>query len=1541
MKNILYILLLFPCLLLSQTPGKNYVKTTTYKEAYTAIPGDPECDVQVSYFDGIGRPVQTVLSNSGGDNQDIIIHVDYDMYGRPVKEYLPFAAPGNGTIKAAYQTNAIDSILGFYNKTKYENTSNPYSEKRYENSPLNRVKEQAAPGAAWKLNDVAQNDFYFQSQLYIFDENVCTSNDLLPLPRPTLIIEVKNNTLIFTLYTPPGGEKLWGDSLGCAMTPQQKLLISADVLPVLMPDLNLGELKNELGLPTGYRAFIQNGYVKLVPVVAGVFPLVKRFDTKMSVDLNPYMDVSTHTVKYDYLTNTTNEVRRFGVKFIQGSNDTELTTSGFYAPRQLFKTVTKDENWTKADLKNKTTEEFTDKLGKTVLKRTYNNNVKHDTYYVYDIYSNLAYVIPPKATDAIFKSNVISSAIGVNFPWTKLVSISDRDAQKFETDIAAVPNADILNVDLFSTYGGRGGFSVIPDEDNNIILNINITTAKTEEYRTGVMADLSDLGVYADKELGRIVGNGYNYIFSIIGNKIEVNGYGRVPSINTTLTGYKKLQYSKNYPWTKLCIANAQIAELYEKNIKDLENSEILTNYTANANGASGGIAINLDEFDNLSVSVNVNSTVPMELTTGMVFPLDIERSVIDRKLGTAEGIGYKYEFSIRDNSLFIEGIGIITNLVFNANQLIKEQLEIITAAVNSLCFIYHYDKRNLVIEKHIPDNGWTHMIYDKRDRLVLSQDENQRAKKSWLYTKYDVLDRVIITGSYVSGLARHELETTLNSCGLYEQRLEHPAFSFPGGITFFYTNNNAFPSVFSGEIYTIQYYDTYLGRDFPIDLEFPDMIYDAYSASAKGLPTVSNIRILGGSEWISSAVAYDQKGRTIGTKSVNWVFNAETTVLTDLDFTGRVIETNTKQSKNGQSIDINDYYSYDDGNRLLAHYQSINNGPSQAIAFNHYDALGQLYQKKVGGTQQFPSPYQYNQTIDYTYNIRGWLKAINNPENLGTDLFGFKITYNKPHGYSLYNGNITQTQWKTSNDNILRRYDYEYDALNRLKESRFYKNNVAEQYHEGGIVYDKNGNIQNLKRWGLKNDATTLGLIDDLSYNYKVYSNQLLKVTDNSLEPSGFTDSDNSRGDNDYGYDASGNMKKDLNKGIGLTLGEEITYNHLNLPVKIIKDDNNYLEFTYDATGTKLQKKEFNQGNETITQYLNGFVYLNNELEYFAHPEGYVDKDFSYIYQYKDHLGNVRLTYKKNGSSLQILEEDNYYPFGLKHKGYNKNTFSSSLGQKIKYQGQEFQNELQLGWYSFKWRNYNTEIARFMSIDPLTEDYEDYTPYQFASNQPVHAQEVEGLENSHDLNKRLTESSPTQNDAISRTKPQMIALKSSQSSRGSDNINISEFKTNNIPIYQGGYVGESFDNLITKGIQWLGGKVSGSDVSEEASQNIQLGTSLLIVVLTKGKNTKADAEVVEQLTKTEGKAGLSKISKPGKGKGSVEKIYRDPKRVATKNEKAKMLDKRGGKCEGCDKEINVDKARAHHTKRHADGGKTSEDNLNILCEPCHKEIHQ
>ncbi len=112
------------------------------------------------------------------------------------------------------------------------------------------------------------------------------------------------------------------------------------------------------------------------------------------------------------------------------------------------------------------------------------------------------------------------------------------------------------------------------------------------------------------------------------------------------------------------------------------------------------------------------------------------------------------------------------------------------------------------------------------------------------------------------------------------------------------------------------------------------------------------------------------------------------------------------------------------------------------------------------------------------------------------------------------------------------------------------------------------------------------------------------------------------------------------------------------------------------------------------------------------------------YIYNYTDHLGNVRLSYMKSGSGLKIIEESNYYPFGLKHEGYN--TSVGNAAYQYKYQGQELQ---ETGWYSFKWRNYMPDVGRFFNIDPLSEKYAYQSHYNFSENRVIDARELEGLE--------------------------------------------------------------------------------------------------------------------------------------------------------------------------------------------------------------------
>jgi hypothetical protein len=77
------------------------------------------------------------------------------------------------------------------------------------------------------------------------------------------------------------------------------------------------------------------------------------------------------------------------------------------------------------------------------------------------------------------------------------------------------------------------------------------------------------------------------------------------------------------------------------------------------------------------------------------------------------------------------------------------------------------------------------------------------------------------------------------------------------------------------------------------------------------------------------------------------------------------------------------------------------------------------------------------------------------------------------------------------------------------------------------------------------------------------------------------------------------------------------------------------------------------------------------SELQYIAQPEGYVSHigagNFQYVYKYRDHLGNIRLSFTDSdmdgvATAADIIEENNFYPFGLKHKGYN-NVYNSLLG--------------------------------------------------------------------------------------------------------------------------------------------------------------------------------------------------------------------------------------------------------------------------------------
>src|SRR5690606_22965488 len=89
--------------------------------------------------------------------KDLVQPIVYDEYGRETKKYLPYA--DSGTSYGAYRSTALSSQAGFYNSPPAGVVQIPssggitpsFAETRFEPSPVSRVEEQGARGAAWQL----------------------------------------------------------------------------------------------------------------------------------------------------------------------------------------------------------------------------------------------------------------------------------------------------------------------------------------------------------------------------------------------------------------------------------------------------------------------------------------------------------------------------------------------------------------------------------------------------------------------------------------------------------------------------------------------------------------------------------------------------------------------------------------------------------------------------------------------------------------------------------------------------------------------------------------------------------------------------------------------------------------------------------------------------------------------------------------------------------------------------------------------------------------------------------------------------------------------------------------------------------------------------------------------------------------------------------------------------------------------------------------------------------------------------------------------
>ena len=85
-----------------------------------------------------------------------------------------------------------------------------------------------------------------------------------------------------------------------------------------------------------------------------------------------------------------------------------------------------------------------------------------------------------------------------------------------------------------------------------------------------------------------------------------------------------------------------------------------------------------------------------------------------------------------------------------------------------------------------------------------------------------------------------------------------------------------------------------------------------------------------------------------------------------------------------------------------------------------------------------------------------------------------------------------------------------------------------------------------------------------------------------------------------------------------------------------------------------------------------------------------------------------------------------NYYPFGLKHKGYN-NVVNGSENKYQTYNGKELEEELGKNTLAYGWRDYDPAIGRFNKIDRFAEKYLSISPYNYTANNPIRFVDIAG----------------------------------------------------------------------------------------------------------------------------------------------------------------------------------------------------------------------
>ena len=601
-------------------------------------------------------------------------------------------------------------------------------------------------------------------------------------------------------------------------------------------------------------------------------------------------------------------------------------------------------------------------------------------------------------------------------------------------------------------------------------------------------------------------------------------------------------------------------------------------------------------------------------------------------------------------------------------------------------CFYTEYDEYGRVFKQYVPGASYTISIYDSWHRLAMSQDGEQRKTNKWSYTKYDLLNRPVMSGICSGGSYEYHKRAIQEEGSPYVLR---------NNSTHGYTDGCYPESVNDADVLSVTYYDDY--NWVPQHYTFrSDLALDnAADYNIKGLVTGKKIKVLkeGTPQWLTTTMYYDDKYQVIQTigglypQGREYVSNA-------YDYTGNVIEARVIQGTPLDEFEYRKWFNYDQQGRLLSIDQQVA-GDSQngrvAVVRYTYDELGRATEKKL---------HNGYETCSYNYDIAGTITRSNS----SLFSYGVESAFPNDHTPPRYDGKPIHFEWwRPGNDG--QGYKYSYERSGQISAAQYVEYWPEDQewvqlpnFSEQDFLYDKNGNIIQLLRTDSDGEP-----MNDLYYTYT--GNQLTGIIDYaSVDSYGA-----------YSYDLCGNLTYDPVEQLNFE------YNELNLPSRIF-GDNGEVRYIYDAEGQKLAAVT----DGSFTYYRGVMIYTGKDADAedqisILHPEGviiYNNSGYSYKYHLTDYMGNVRTVALADKVSAKLVEEQrtDYYPFGLAHS-YNNLHKNRYLFSGKELQDQTIGRSGFLGLYDFGARYYNPMLGRWFNTDPALQTT---NPYLFCGNAPT-----------------------------------------------------------------------------------------------------------------------------------------------------------------------------------------------------------------------------